>query len=208
VVKSYRRRRLVAVKHRVVFGTMDLPTLIDHHCPSHGNWQGLSLGWVSPRWLSFVLSRGDHRLVHVEPWVNTRLWRLRRATGQAVERLDVTDARLEFVLGHWRDDLRWPQLESTLHHHTVRVYALRGDRRHVESTPARSYAPGSESGLLQFGHSQDHRPALPQVKVMPAVLAPLGMPLATDVVSGERADAPLANPCIARLQARLGRRGL
>ena len=48
---------------------MELPTLIDHHFPVHGNWHGLSLGWVSTIWLSSVLSRGDHRLAHVEPWV-------------------------------------------------------------------------------------------------------------------------------------------
>ena len=66
---------------------MNLPTLIDYHFPTHGNWQGLSLGWVSTIWLSAILSRGDHRLVHVEPWVNNRLWTLRKATGQAVEPL-------------------------------------------------------------------------------------------------------------------------
>lgn len=49
---------------------------------------------------------------------------------------------------------------------------------------------------------------MPQVKVMQAVLDPLGMPLATDVVSGERADDPLSVPCIARVQQRLGRSGL
>src|SRR5207249_9809053 len=54
----------------------------------------------------------------------------------------------------------------------------------------------------------DARPALPQVEVMQAVLDPLGMPLATDVVSGEHADDPLYVPCIARVQASLGRRGL
>jgi transposase len=43
---------------------------------------------------------------------------------------------------------------------------------------------------------------------MQAVLDPLGMPLATDVVSGERADDPLYLPCIARVQASVGRRGL
>src|SRR5437868_5359360 len=43
---------------------------------------------------------------------------------------------------------------------------------------------------------------------MQAVLDPLGMPLATDVVSGERADAPLYVPCIDRVQTSLGRRGL
>jgi transposase len=187
---------------------MNLPTLIDHHFPTHGNWQGLSLGWVSTIWLSSILSRGDHRLVHVEPWVNSRLWMLRRTTGQAVERLDFTDDRLELVLQHLSDDRRWAQFESALNQHTVRVYDLSCERIHIDSTTASSYATVSESGLFQFGPSKDHRPDLPQVKVMQAVLDPLGMPLATDVVSGERADDPLYLPCIERLQASLGRRGL
>ena len=36
----------------------------------------------------------------------------------------------------------------------------------------------------------------------------MGRPLATDVVSGERAAAPLSVPCIARVQTSVGRRGL
>jgi transposase len=43
---------------------------------------------------------------------------------------------------------------------------------------------------------------------MQAVLDPLGMPVATDVVSGERADDPLYVPCIERVQQSLGRSGL
>src|SRR2546429_62269 len=82
---------------------MGLPTLVDTHFPTHGKWTGISLGWVSTIWLSSVLSRGDDRMVHVDP---------------------------------------------------------------------------------------------------------LGMPLATDVVSGERADDPLYRPCIARGPARVGRRGV
>src|SRR5262250_2999983 len=187
---------------------MNLPTLIDHHFPTHGNWQGLSLGWVSTIWLSSILSRGDHRLVHVEPWVNNRLWTFRKATGQAVEHLDFTDDRLALVLQYLSDDVRWAQFESALNHHTVRVYDLSCERIHVDSTTASSYATVSEAGLFQFGHSKDHRPDLPQVKVMQAVLDPLGMPLATDVVSGDRADDPLYSPCIERLQESLGRRGL
>jgi transposase len=66
----------------------------------------------------------------------------------------------------------------------------------------------SEEGLFQFGHSKDHRPDLPQVKVMQAVLDPLGMPLATYVVSGEKANDPLYIPCIERVQQSLGRCGL
>jgi transposase len=187
---------------------MDLPTLIDIHFPAHGNWYGLSLGWVSTIWLSSILSRGDHRLVHVEPWVANRLFTLQTVTGQAVERLDFTDDRLESILRHWSDDTRWGQFESRLNQHTVRVYDLRTERIHVDSTTASVYGRVSPEGLFQFGHSKDYRPDLPQVKVMQAVLDPLGMPVATDVVSGERADDPLYVPCIERVQQSLGRSGL
>src|SRR5947208_3534482 len=187
---------------------MGLPTLFDDHFPTHGNWTGLSLGWVSTIWLSSILSRGDHRLVHVEPWVATRLWTLGVTTGQAVTRADFTDDRLEIVLRRLSDDTRWAALEAALNQHLVRVYDLSTARVHVDSTSASVYATVSEGGLCQFGHSKDERPDLPQVKVMQAVLDPLGMPLATDVVSGERADDPLYVPCIKRVQAGLARRGL
>jgi transposase len=187
---------------------MGLPALLDAHFSTHGNWQGLSLGWLTTIWLSSILSRGDHRLVHVEPWVGNRLWTLRTTTGQDVQSLDFTDDRLEIVLRRLSDDTRWAAFESALNQHTVRVYDLSTARVHVDSTSASAYATGTEQGLFQFGHSKDYRPDLPQVKVMQAVLDPLGMPVATDVVSGERADDPLYVPCIARVQASLGRRGL
>src|SRR6266487_4080990 len=187
---------------------MSLPTLLDNHFPTHGNWQGLSLGWVSTIWLSSILARGDHRMVHVEPWVAQRLWTLRTTTGQTVTRVDFTDDRLEIVLQRLSHDARWAAFESALNQHTVRVYDLSTARVHVDSTSASAYATVTEGGLFQFGHSKDYRPDLPQVKVMQAVLDPLGMPLATDVVSGERADDPLYLPCIARVQASVGRRGL
>src|SRR5438552_8252181 len=187
---------------------MGLPTLFDTHFPTHGNWTGLSLGWVSTIWLSSILSRGDHRMVHVEPWVAKRLGTLGATTGQAVTRGDFTDDRLEIVLRRLSDDERWSAFESALNQHTVRVYARSTARVHVDRTSASVYATVSDNGLFQFGHSKDYRPDLPQVKVMQAVLDPLGMPLATDVVSGERADDPLYLPCIERVQASLGRRGL
>src|SRR5213593_2340755 len=187
---------------------MGLPTLFDTHFPTHGNWTGLSLGWGSTIWLSSMLSRGDHRMVHVEPWVAKRLWPLGVTTGQSIKRVDFTDDRLEIVLRRLSDDTRWAAFASALNQHTVRVYDLSTARVHVDSTSASAYTTVSENGLFQFGHSKDYRPDLPQVKVMQAVLDPLGMPLATDVVSGERADDPLYVPCIRRVQASLGRQGL
>jgi transposase len=187
---------------------MGLPALFDDHFPTHGNWHGLSLGWVTTIWLSAILSRGAHRLVHVEPWVAKRLWTLRATTGHAVTRLDCPDDRLAIVLQRLPDDTRWAAFASALHQHTVRVYALPTARVHVESTRASADTTVTEHGLLPCGHSTEDRPDLPHVTVMQAVRDPLGMPLATEVVSGARADAPLSVPGIQRVQASRGRRGL
>jgi len=187
---------------------MGLPSLLDEHFPPHGNWQGLSLGWVAGIWLTPILSEGDHRLNHVEPWVQKRLWTLRSSTGQPVQALDFTDDRLEVVLLALSDDARWEAFESALNRYVLRIYEVHPKRVHVDSTSASGYWTVTEEGLFQFGHSKDHRPDLPQVKVMQAVLDPLGMPLATAVVSGECADDPLYIPAMTRVQESLGRCGL
>jgi transposase len=145
---------------------------------------------------------------HVEPWVSQRLYTLGATTAQTVTCADFTDDRLAIVLRRLSDDTRWAAFEAALHHYTVRVYDLQTHRVHGDSTSASAYATVTDRGLFQFGHSKDARPDLPQVKVMQAVLDPLGMPLATDVVSGERADDPWYMPCIERVQASRGRHGL
>src|SRR6266705_5519247 len=77
---------------------MRLRELLDRHFPVHGNWQGLSLGWVTTLWLTHLLSEGDHRLNQVEPWAVAHLQTLRQCTGHCVDRLDLTDDRLAAVL--------------------------------------------------------------------------------------------------------------
>src|SRR5262249_12579639 len=54
----------------------------------------------------------------------------------------------------------------------------------------------------------DHRPDLPQVKVMLSTLDPLGVPLATAVVPGHHADDPLDIPAVRQVRASLGQHGL
>jgi transposase len=78
----------------------------------------------------------------------------------------------------------------------------------LDSTTANGHWSVTEDGLFQFGHSKDHRPDLPQVKIIVSALDPLGMPVATDIVPGQRADDPLYVPAIARVREGLGRRGL
>jgi transposase len=78
----------------------------------------------------------------------------------------------------------------------------------LDSTSASGYWSVTPEGLFQFGHSKDRRPDLPQVKVMLAALDPLGLPVATDIVPGQRADDPLYIPAISRVRETLSCPGL
>jgi transposase len=187
---------------------MGVQALLDEHFPTHGNWVGLSLGWVSVLWLTHILSEGDHRLNHVAPWAQQRLQTLRTCTGQPVHPLDVSDDRLAIVLEALSDDMRWSACEGALNQHALRVYDLQPACVRLDSTSASGYWSVTEDGLFQFGHSKDHRPDLPQVKIMVSALDPLGLPVATDVVPGQRADDPLYIPAITRVREGLGRQGL
>jgi transposase len=137
-----------------------------------------------------------------------RLPTLRRCTGQQVYPLDLRDHRLAGVLAAVRDDARWAAFEGALNQHLLRVYDLQPERVRLDSTTASGYWSVTEDGLFQFGHSQDHRPNLPQVKVMLSALDPPRLLGATNVVRGQRADAPLYVSAISRVQASMGRRGL
>lgn len=187
---------------------MGIPALLDDHFPMHGHWRGLSLGWVTTLWLTHVLSQADHRMNRVQPWAEQRLETLRRCSQQPVCPLDVSDDRLAAVLRALSADARWAAFEGALTGRLLRVYDLGAERVRLDSTSASGYWQVTDEGLFQFGHSKDHRPDLPQVKVMLATLDPLGLPLATDVLSGERADDPLYLPAIARVRASVARQGL
>jgi transposase len=75
-------------------------------------------------------------------------------------------------------------------------------------TTVSGYWTVSKEGLFQHGHSKDHRPDLPQLKVMMSALDPMGMPVATQVVSGERADDKLYIPAIKQVSISLEEHGL
>src|SRR5262245_53631201 len=104
---------------------MGLPDLLDEHFKVHGNWQGLSLGWASVVWLTYILSEGDHRLNQVERWAEKRLESLRRCTGQGLEALSFSDDRLAGVLTLLSEDQRWSSFEAHLNQRTIRVYDLK-----------------------------------------------------------------------------------
>ena len=48
---------------------MGIPEILDANFSTHGNLDGLSLGWTAAIWLVHVLSYASHRLNKVEGWV-------------------------------------------------------------------------------------------------------------------------------------------
>lgn len=139
---------------------MGIQQLLDQHFPTHGNWQGLTLGWVASIWLGHILSRADHRLSYVQPWAEKRLSTLSICTGQSVRAKNLSDDRLEAVLGYLSEDEHWHQFEAELGGHLVRVYDLRAERVRLDPTTASGYCGVSEDGLFQWGHSKNKRPDL------------------------------------------------
>jgi len=181
---------------------MGVAELLDQHFPTNGNWQGLSLGWTTVVWLAFILSEGDHRLYRVEPWVQAQQRTLSGCIARKGRPRDLADDRWATILDDLSDAARWSAFERALNQSVLRVYDLQGRMVRVDTTTAAAY--GTPAGLCQLGHSQDHRPDLPQVKIAMAVLAPLGLPLTTTVVAGNTADDPLYLPEIAKVRQSAG----
>lgn len=187
---------------------MKLAELLDKHIPTHGHRKGLSVGELSVVWLTHILSQADHRMNRVQEWATRRLETLRRCGMEALCPEDLTDDRLADVLRLLSHDVHWHAFEQELMGQLVRVYDLQEESVRIGTTTASSYAQVTQEGLLQLGHSKDHRPDLPQLKLVLASLDPLGLPLATEVLSGEHADDPVYVPLIARVREALKQSGL
>lgn len=187
---------------------MGMADLLDKHFVVDSKWQGLSLGKMMTVWLSHILSESDHRLNQVEGWAEQRLETLRGSLGVEVRALDFSDDRLARGLGLLSEDEPWKALEADLNQRCMRVYKLKAERVRIDTTSASGYWQVSEDGLFQLGHSKDHRPDLPQLKVVLATLDPMGMPVATQVVGGNLADDPLYIPAIDEVRQGIGERGL
>src|SRR5947209_14851304 len=190
------------------FQRLDLPATLDRHFPAPLHWKGpLTPGEVLSVWLLFLVSRGDHCLNHVQPWVAQHQGTLSALLGKPVRPTHAHDDRLADWLTRLGRGDAFAALERDLNQHTIRVYQLPTDLVRLDATTANSYAEVlSGQGLLQLGHSKDD-PDRPQLKIAAAVLDPLGMPLCTAVVPGNTADDPLYVPAIQAVRQALGAGG-
>jgi len=186
---------------------MGLPEILDRHIPRHWTQRGLSWGWTAVIWLAYILTEGDHRKVSVETYLKGMHHTLSHLTAQVIEPLDFSDDRLSHLLKHLSKTTYWHQIEHDLNARSIEVYNLAQDVIRCDATTVSGEHAVTAEGLFQFGHSKDD-PTRPQIKVMMGSLDPLGMPLATDVLSGERADDGLYIPLIERIRRGLNKTGL
>src|SRR5215468_4456385 len=186
---------------------MGLPEVLDRHIPRHWTQRGLSWGWTAVIWLAYILTEGDHRKVSVETYLKGMHHTLSCLTAQIIKPLDFSDDRLSHLLKHLSKPAYWHQIERELNARSIEIYDLSQDMIRCDATTVSGDHEVTAEGLFQFGHSKDD-PTRPQMQVMLGALDPLGMPLATDVLSGERADDGLYLPIIERLRRGLHTSGL
>lgn len=199
----------------VIYGLlrkMKIQTTIDKVIQPHGNWQGLSVGWVVTIWLMHILSQHTHQMDCVEPWVGKHLIVLQKLSGQKVTVLDFTDDRLALCLRYLSPTEQWTQLENRLTSGVIQVYNLKQKLptrwlMRLDATVGSVGHDAANHTLFQVGKAKNGLYAT-LFKMMVASLDPMGLPVAVDVVAGNRADDRLYVPVYRRVKETIPEQGL
>jgi len=185
---------------------MGIRPMIDARIRPHGGWQGISVGTMVGIWLCYMLMERDHRLVSVRAWAAGRQRTLEALLGVTLRDTDLSDDRLANALTMLSDAADQAALDRALLDEWIAVDALPTGTVRLDGTSVSVYHDTPPPhGLLRPGHSKDHRPDLAQFKAMLASLDPLGLPLACQVVPGNRADDGLYIPAYDAAIRTLGR---
>jgi transposase len=187
---------------------LPLAQVLDSHMKTHGLQQGLNNGQLAVGWLAYILSQADHRKSAVRDWANGIPHTLEHLLGHPIREVEFSDDRLGGVLYRLSDDETWDAIERSLWGATVTVYEFELAGIRLDSTTSYGYHQVTDDGVMQRGHSKDHRPDLPQLKLMAAAAEPSGHLIACDVHAGQCADDPLYTPLLQRLRGIVGRTGL
>ena len=186
------------------FEKSELCELFNQHFPDHGNWSGAEGGKVAVSFLTYILSRSDHRLSHVESWAAERLETLRHCLQYpAFSAKDLTDDKLGALLDRISDKSQWDVFEHAHNQKLIQVHSLGLEREAIRLDAFITQSHREASGDFQFGYAKHHRADLPQLKTMMAALDPISIPLYSVTVPGNTSDDDLYLPVIDELIANL-----
>src|SRR3954451_25266875 len=186
---------------------MKLADIIDKHLGQHHLHLGLSKGNRAVGWLAYIPSESDHRKSAVQRWANSLPHALQSFFGVPLRPHEFSDDRLGIFLNHLAA-ADWDDLEGDLFYSCFDVYELPQGIFRVDATTSCGYHTLEPDGIMQLGHSKDHRPDLPQLKIMAAVTQPLAFPISTSVVAGNETDDGLYGPTIVKVKEKVGGSGL
>lgn len=185
---------------------LKLDDLIEEHLGTHGLQQGIDNGKLAMGWLAYIISQADHRLNSVRDWANKMPLVLGSLLGNPVRSVEFSDDRLGNLLDRLAEDASWEALEAKLWKNAVEVYEFSVNTVRFDGTAACGYHDITENGLMQYGASKDHRPDLPQLKIMAASVDP-GLIIGMDIASGEQNDDVMYVPLIQRAHAMMDSKG-
>src|SRR3954454_21431616 len=158
---------------------LHLPEVLERGLGSHHLHQGLPNGLLTCGWLAFILSASSHCKVSVQGWAEDHPHTLQALLGQSLRSVEFSDDRLGILLRRFHD-ADWDAFERDLWEATCQVYDIPLDCVRLDSTTSYGYHAVDPGGVMQLGHSKDHRPDLPQLKLMAAAAQPSGYLLATE----------------------------
>lgn len=187
---------------------LKIAEVIHRHAGTHNRQRGLQNGQLAVVWLAYILSTSDHCKVGLEEWAARRTVMIGALLEQQVTRKDFCDDRLARLLDRLSPDDVWEAIEASLWSASLEVHDLPIDKIRVDATTCAGYHEMTENGLMQLGHSKQHRPDLPQLKIMAGAVEGFGHIVAADVVSGEKADDPLYTLLIRRIRKMIRKTGL
>jgi transposase len=186
----------------VLFGLlqqMGIQAIVDGIIEPHGNWQGLSPGWVITIWLMHILSEHNHCMEPMQAWVAKHIITLGRLSGQEVRALDFSDDRLALCLKELAKPTVWPAVEGQLGANLIRVYRLQPEVVRLDATVGTVGHNPAQHTLFKVGKAKNGSYET-QFKMMLASLDPLGLPVAVDIEAGDGADDPLYGPSYRRVK--------
>ena len=133
------------------------PQILDQHLKPHPHREGLSQGWLITIWIAYILSRADHRKAPVQAWAQELQHSLETLIGQTSRPVEFSDDRLTSLLKRLDNQTAWESSEADLWHSHCDVYALPVERVRLDATTSCGYHTVTDDGLMQLGHSKDHR---------------------------------------------------
>jgi transposase len=194
---------------------LNLCQIIDSNFNTHGNHQGLSNGELVLVWITYMLTKGNHRKAPVQDWSHKHRISLEALIGKKISDTDFDDCRLGRLLEKFAVDECWHKMEAAFYKDSFSILNLdtsapkefiksdssgqeiRGTIK-IDSTTTYGHHKVEENNIMQQGWSKDHRPDLPQLKLMVSVEGKTGFQIATDTVPGNRNDDILYIPIIER----------